>query len=282
MQDEEWARLAKSTVLGNLGNVAVARGDISSARAWFERALDQQQRLGYAPGTSHFWANHPVAGQGDVARAENDPATAFKHYRLALELALRYDDYRARAYALGGVAGTLAAAGNWKTAARLFGADESIHSRAGIHFDLETMDRQRALGLPEPWMRASESFGSGQPLHDALATTTRLPMSPISDPVAAANLWETGRSLSLEEAVSEALAATLPAARTPADAQFGLTARELDTLRQLVEGKSDADIASALFISRRTAATHIEHIYSKLGVSSRAAAAVFAVRHGIA
>jgi non-specific serine/threonine protein kinase len=281
MQDEEWARFAKSTVLGNLGNVAVARGDIPTARAWFERALDQQHRLGYAPGTSHIFANHPVAGLGDVARAENDLATAFERYRLALELAHRFDDYRARAYALGGVAGTLAAAGDWKTAARLFGADETIHSRAGIHFDLETMDRQRALGLPEPWMRASESFGSGQPLHDALATT-RPTLSPVPDPVAAADLWETGRSLSLEEAVSEALAATIPAARAPTDAQFGLTARELDVLRQLVEGKSDAAIASALFISRRTAATHIEHIYSKLGVSSRAAAAVFAVRHGIA
>jgi len=53
-------------------------------------------------------------------------------------------------------------------------------------------------------------------------------------------------------------------------------------LRQLVTGKSDAEIAAVLFISRRTVATHVRHIYDKLGVSSRAEAAAWAVRQGIA
>jgi DNA-binding CsgD family transcriptional regulator len=53
-------------------------------------------------------------------------------------------------------------------------------------------------------------------------------------------------------------------------------------LRLLVNGKTDQQIAEMLFISRRTVATHLNHIYGKLGISSRAAAAAFAVRHGLA
>lgn len=51
--------------------------------------------------------------------------------------------------------------------------------------------------------------------------------------------------------------------------------------RLLVEGLTDPEIAAALFISRRTA-THIRHIYDRLGVSSRSAAAALAIRHGLA
>jgi DNA-binding CsgD family transcriptional regulator len=61
-----------------------------------------------------------------------------------------------------------------------------------------------------------------------------------------------------------------------------LSPREIEVLRFLVNGKTDQQIAEILFISRRTVATHLNHIYGKLGISSRAAAAAFAVRHGLA
>lgn len=52
--------------------------------------------------------------------------------------------------------------------------------------------------------------------------------------------------------------------------------------RLLVEGLTDPEIAAALFISRRTAATRSRHVYDKLGVSSRSAAAALAIGHGLA
>ena len=67
---------------------------------------------------------------------------------------------------------------------------------------------------------------------------------------------------------------------TPPD--HGLTPREREVLRLLAQGRSDRAIAEALFISPHTATTHVKRLLRKLGVDSRAGAAAFAVRHGLA
>jgi DNA-binding NarL/FixJ family response regulator len=60
---------------------------------------------------------------------------------------------------------------------------------------------------------------------------------------------------------------------------MGLSGREVQALVLLAHGCSNAQIASRLVISRRTAEHHVQHIYTKIGVSSRAAAALFAAEH---
>jgi HD-GYP domain-containing protein (c-di-GMP phosphodiesterase class II) len=61
----------------------------------------------------------------------------------------------------------------------------------------------------------------------------------------------------------------------------GLTAREVDVLRLLARGLSNKEIAEVLVITPKTVGNHVEHIYSKIGASSRAAASLFAMRHGL-
>src|SRR6201997_882449 len=61
----------------------------------------------------------------------------------------------------------------------------------------------------------------------------------------------------------------------------GLTPREVEVLRLIAIGLSHSEIAERLVISRRTARHHVEHIYTKIGVSSRALACLFAARHGL-
>jgi DNA-binding CsgD family transcriptional regulator len=61
-----------------------------------------------------------------------------------------------------------------------------------------------------------------------------------------------------------------------------LTTREVEVLRLLAAGKTDREIGDALFVSRRTAATHVRNVLAKLDVSSRSAAAAHAVRLGLA
>ena len=52
-------------------------------------------------------------------------------------------------------------------------------------------------------------------------------------------------------------------------------------LVQLARGLSNPEIAAALTVSRKTVSTHLEHIYAKLGVSTRTQAALFAMKHGL-
>ena len=61
----------------------------------------------------------------------------------------------------------------------------------------------------------------------------------------------------------------------------GLTAREVEVLRLLALGLSNRAIAERLVISPKTAGNHVEHIYAKIDASSRAAASLFAMQHGL-
>jgi ATP/maltotriose-dependent transcriptional regulator MalT len=65
----------------------------------------------------------------------------------------------------------------------------------------------------------------------------------------------------------------------PAGARHGLSERELEVLRLVASGKSNREIASTLVISEHTVARHVQNIYAKLRVSSRAAATAFAFEH---
>jgi HD-GYP domain-containing protein (c-di-GMP phosphodiesterase class II) len=61
----------------------------------------------------------------------------------------------------------------------------------------------------------------------------------------------------------------------------GLTAREVEVLVLLARGASNKQIATELVITPKTARNHVEHIYAKIGASSRASAAMFAMQHGL-
>lgn len=61
----------------------------------------------------------------------------------------------------------------------------------------------------------------------------------------------------------------------------GLTARELDVLRLVARGLSTRQIADTLVISAKTVDTHIQHLYGKTGVSTRAGATMFAMQHDL-
>ncbi len=61
----------------------------------------------------------------------------------------------------------------------------------------------------------------------------------------------------------------------------GLTPREVEVLGLLARGLSNKEIARRLVISPKTAGNHIEHIYAKIGASTRAGASLFAMQHGL-
>jgi HD-GYP domain-containing protein (c-di-GMP phosphodiesterase class II) len=84
---------------------------------------------------------------------------------------------------------------------------------------------------------------------------------------------------------SEAVAAVLEAAGQPVarvERPCGLTEREAEVISLLARGWQTKQVARALGISAKTADRHIQNAYAKIGVSTRAAAAVFAMEHGLA
>jgi DNA-binding NarL/FixJ family response regulator len=69
-----------------------------------------------------------------------------------------------------------------------------------------------------------------------------------------------------------------PADRLP----DGLTPWEVEVLRLIAEGRANAEIARALYISEATVKTHINNLFAKARLRDRAQAVTYAFRHGIA
>ena len=70
--------------------------------------------------------------------------------------------------------------------------------------------------------------------------------------------------------------------QAPSRAGGGLTAREVEVLRLVATGRTNRPIAPELFLREQTVARHLSNIFSKLGVSSRAAATAYAYQHDLA
>jgi predicted ATPase/DNA-binding CsgD family transcriptional regulator/transcriptional regulator with XRE-family HTH domain len=140
-------------------------------------------------------------------------------------------------------------------AARLLGAAARL--RASISSPIDPIDR---------------------PEHERIIAAVQ---ARLSDPAFVA-AWETGRAMTLDEAVTYALEAdTEPEPASPTDAATGLTPRELEVLRMVADGRSDKEIASSLSISPHTVMRHVQNVLTKLDLSSRTAAATWAVRRGL-
>ena len=65
------------------------------------------------------------------------------------------------------------------------------------------------------------------------------------------------------------------------DGASGLSPREIEVLRLIVDGRTNAEIAAELYLSERTVHRHVSSILTKLGVRSRTAAAILAVQHAL-
>jgi DNA-binding CsgD family transcriptional regulator len=244
-----------------LGQFAWHRGDLVRAQALLEESLRGFREMG------HTWAISILSIHlGALALAQGDLSTAAAHYGEALRLAREHNSDWGVGFALDGI-------GCLGVTAGLVAAGVQVHS-AGLA-------AQQALGsFTSPRDRARS---------EQVSTLAR---STLGDPGFAA-AWELGRALPRDDLLAAAnsilreIEARPSRSAQPGSAADGaaeaahLTPRERDVLRLLVAGRSNREIASVLFISHRTATTHVTNILTKLGVESRTEAAALAVRHGL-
>ncbi len=115
-------------------------------------------------------------------------------------------------------------------------------------------------------------------------TQPRPHRSPMTEADAARQLRREADEGRLDPAATDAVlaAAGQTASRSRSGGPAGLTAREADVLALLAQGLPNKGIARQLGISPKTVGNHVERIYTKLGVSNRAAAAMRAMQHGLA
>ena len=117
----------------------------------------------------------------------------------------------------------------------------------------------------------------------ALARRARLPL-PDDAELASAARDAPGPAMTRVPVTGAPSAQSATVAPRPPDelARFGLTDREREVLKLVAAGRSNPEIAQALFISAKTASVHVSNILAKLGVSGRVEAAAVAHRLGIA
>lgn len=134
---------------------------------------------------------------------------------------------------------------------------------------------RRDLDLPERLLAAADAvaaMGADRPHRAAL-----------SGPQISAALSREVQAGRLDGPATDAVLAVAghPATRSAAghDRPAGLTDRELEVLRLVARGRTNKEVAASLYLSAKTVGRHVEHIYLKIGVRSRAAAAVYAMEH---
>lgn len=263
--------------LTELGVVAHRRKDHARAADLLMRAAALAQEHGdrrqLAWVTSH---------RGNVAVATRNVGIAAAHYAEALTLFRSMDNRVGVTQCIEAIARCAAMCGRALQAIRLFGSCAASFGAIGATPPPDRDPAANAESLkaeiaPEAFTNA---WDAGQALDPGDAATEAL--------VLAADLIKAGHVDPTQVASPEAMEAIAstpspPETDVPSSVSaLGLTPREIEVLRLLAEGMSDREIAASLSISERTAGNHVQHAMQKIGVESRTAAAVFAVRHHLA
>jgi predicted ATPase/DNA-binding CsgD family transcriptional regulator len=240
------------------GQVALEQGDAEMAHSLLEESLTLFKELGDRQNIPQ-----PLIGLAWVSLAQGDyaAARALLEESLALFKAVGHKWFIAVCLVGFGVLAT--AQGEVVWAARLLSAAEALCKAIN--------------GVLPPFVHARQEF------------TIAAARTQLGEEVFTA-AWAEGRSMTLEQVLAAPGPVMMPTA-VPAESSTdlpaskattypdGLTAREVEVLRLVAQGLTDAQVAEQLVISPHTVNTHLKSIYGKIQVSSRSAATSYAIEH---
>jgi predicted ATPase/DNA-binding CsgD family transcriptional regulator len=244
-----------------LGQVALYQGDAVTACSLAEESVKLYKEMGNPPGV--VWSRSLFA---KTLAFKGDYMAACALYEEGLTEARAMGEKLDIVNNLEGLASVVTLQGEPARAALLWGAAEAL---------------REAIGAPIPPIERADYE------HSVTAARAQLGEKTV------AATWAEGRTMTPEAALtaqgpvmismptSAETPSTLPT-KSPPLYPDDLTAREVEVLRLLAQGLTDAQIAEQLIISSRTVNTHLTSIYGKIQVSSRAAATRYAIEHQLA
>jgi predicted ATPase/class 3 adenylate cyclase/DNA-binding CsgD family transcriptional regulator len=224
-------------------HAALARGDVTAARRWADDAV---------AATAGWHLSLALTTRALVTIFQAEPEQADRDAHDALAIVAGPPAYSGAHAALECLAVLAVNAGSHREAARFFGAAEAIRQRTG---EVRFKFYDAAVGT------------SVAVLRDAMGEKDF------------ESVWAEGAGLSTEEAIAYAQRRRGERKR-PTSGWASLTPTERDVVRLVSEGLANNDIATRLFVSPRTVQTHLTHVYTKLGLTSRVQLAQEAARHG--
>lgn len=233
-------------VLFGRGYIYLSRGEYALAQTAFEESLVVMRALNDQRSVAMC-----LNGMGNIAMTKNDNGAARAFWLDTVAVLSEVGDRWYMALVTEGLAGVAAAEKMPVHAAQLFGAAEAL--RESIHAPLPPPLRifyDKNLKLARQQINESEFTKA----------------------------WLDGKKMTPEVAIASFAQARPTSASLPA----GLTAREVEVLRLLSSGLTNAQIASHLVLSPTTVNAHLRNIYNKLDVTSRSSATRFAIEHGLA
>jgi predicted ATPase/DNA-binding CsgD family transcriptional regulator len=240
------------------GQVALSQGDTSTARPLLEESLALYRDLGDRQRMAQV-----LVGLAKVEAYQGDLAAAHVLYEESLSVA-KVGYKLDIASGLEGLANVVVAQGKFAWATRLWGAAEALRD---------------TMGAPLPPLE--------RPDYEQATATARTALGAEAFTAA----WAAGKTMTLEQFLAAegraALPTPIPAGQPPTTRgephpayPDGLTVREVEVLRLVAQGLTDAQVADKLVITRRTVNWYLTSIYNKIHVSSRSAATRYAIeRH---
>jgi len=270
---EEGLQLARETnykigsacLLYLLGRFALAQGELTRAQSWLEESLAVFEELWLQPNIAQVLSR--LAG---IALVQGDRAKARALCERTIALFRQLDDQESMALCLQEWGCMVARRSETAWAAQLWGAAVTLGgaTQSARPFDLFTLftmlgeyaDYERIIAVVRAEL-GEEAF---------------------------AQTWDEGRTMTPQQVIAAQGQPMIPdRTRTKARTNrqktlsptypYGLTEREVEVLRLVARGLSDAQVAETLVISPRTVNAHLRTIYSKLNITSRNAATHFAI-----
>ena len=229
-----------------LGQIDLRQGEAVRAHALFQESLQLFQEVGNRRG-----AAHALFSLAYVAVLQGSREAARRNWDEGLALLRALHDTPGMIAALESLAAIAAQQREARWAAHLWGTAEALRDTAQL--DLSSTERatyERTIA----------------------ATRNQLDLATFTA------AWATGRTLTPEQAF--AVRDKHPSAMSPGHPD-DLSFREMEVLRLLAQGLTNAQIAKQLVISPRTVNAHLRSIYNKLAVTSRTAATRYAIAHKI-